>query len=313
MRVQRFNEFLIENEINKELFEMRFTSAGIKELLGAVFFNWDKLKTSMKKDMNFGSFKEVLDFIKHGDQEEQDELERFVKGAGIEIPAFESLNELWFGTVMNGASDAGELCESCGIHPCECTEGAAKKIKQIGEDKVPGGLADELSIEDIAKRHNVSVGELQDQLNKGIKVEMEHTDDKEVATEIASDHLMEDPNYYDKLEKIEPQHENVNEGKKVLADREGNKDTGNKIIDKYLKGMRQGTVQVAWNMISVKGGVVDHNNNIDFTVAYDNFKDEYMVFGNRFETLSVPGNDIKNDEDLHKLIGSAVNGHTFSR
>ena len=62
----------------------------------------------------------------------------------------------------------------------------------------------------------------------------------------------------------------INEGKKVLADKEGNKDTGNKIIDKYLKGMRQGTIQVAWNMISVRGGVVDFNNNVDFTVAYAN-------------------------------------------
>lgn len=309
MRVQRFNEFLIENEINKELFEMRFTSAGIKELLGAVFYNWDKLKTSLKKDMNFNSFKEVLDFIKHGDQEEQDELENFVKASGIEIPAFESLNELWFGTMMNGASDSGELCESCGVHPCECSE----DVIEVDEDEIPGGLADDLSIEDIAKRHSVSVGQIEVQLKKGKKVEMEHTDDPRKAEEIAKDHLMELPDYYDKLEKIEPAHESVNEAKKVLADREGNKDTGNKIIDKYLKGMRQGTIQVAWNMISVRGGVVDFNNNVDFTVAYDNFKDMYMVFGDGFETLSVPGNEIKNDEDLHKLIGSAVNGHTFSR
>lgn len=40
-------------------------------------------------------------------------------------------------------------------------------------------------------------------LAKGIKVELEHTDDEEVALEIAMDHLTEDPAYYDKLEKIE--------------------------------------------------------------------------------------------------------------
>ena len=37
-------------------------------------------------------------------------------------------------------------------------------------------------------------------LAKGIKVEMEHTTDEEVAKEIAMDHLTEDPAYYDKLE-----------------------------------------------------------------------------------------------------------------
>jgi hypothetical protein len=45
--------------------------------------------------------------------------------------------------------------------------------------------------------------QLKNQLNKGMKVEMEHTKDKVKAKEIAMDHLFEDPKYYDKLEKIE--------------------------------------------------------------------------------------------------------------
>ena len=47
-----------------------------------------------------------------------------------------------------------------------------------------------------------------DQLLKGINVEMEHTDDREIAKKIALDHLQEDPIYYDKLELIDP-HENI--------------------------------------------------------------------------------------------------------
>lgn len=60
------------------------------------------------------------------------------------------------------------------------------------EDLIPGGLADRLSEEDFDKKA----------LRKGIKVEMEHTDSREVAAEIAMDHLAEDPKYYDKLDKI---------------------------------------------------------------------------------------------------------------
>jgi hypothetical protein len=46
-----------------------------------------------------------------------------------------------------------------------------------------------------------------DELAKGVKVESEHTNDKEVKKEIAKDHLTEDDEYYDKLEKIEkPSH-----------------------------------------------------------------------------------------------------------
>jgi hypothetical protein len=59
------------------------------------------------------------------------------------------------------------------------------------KDILPGGLADKA----IPKDFN------QKQLIKGVKIELEHTDDKNLAREIAMDHLTEDPKYYDKLEK----------------------------------------------------------------------------------------------------------------
>lgn len=43
----------------------------------------------------------------------------------------------------------------------------------------------------------------QEEKSKGHKVEMEHTNDKEVAKEITKDHLEEDPKYYKKLDKME--------------------------------------------------------------------------------------------------------------
>lgn len=42
-----------------------------------------------------------------------------------------------------------------------------------------------------------------DQLNKGIKVELEHTDVPEIAKAIAKDHLLECPTYYTRLEVLE--------------------------------------------------------------------------------------------------------------
>jgi hypothetical protein len=61
------------------------------------------------------------------------------------------------------------------------------------EDKLSGGLADEKMPEDFD----------QDQLAKGLTAELEHTDDKALALEIAMDHLVEDSKYYDKLEMME--------------------------------------------------------------------------------------------------------------
>lgn len=42
-----------------------------------------------------------------------------------------------------------------------------------------------------------------EQLAKGIEVEMEHTDNPEIAKKIALDHLVEHPYYYDYLEEME--------------------------------------------------------------------------------------------------------------
>jgi hypothetical protein len=67
------------------------------------------------------------------------------------------------------------------------------KLIEIYEwkDKMPGGLADKKKPSDFDKS----------QLEKGISTELEHTKDKKRATEIAMDHLSEDPKYYDKLKK----------------------------------------------------------------------------------------------------------------
>ncbi|MDB4278159.1 2'-5' RNA ligase family protein [Deltaproteobacteria bacterium] len=62
-------------------------------------------------------------------------------------------------------------------------------------DKIPGGVGDKAKPGDVNPK----------QLAKGISVEMEHTDDKALAREIALDHLSEPGNadYYDRLETIE--------------------------------------------------------------------------------------------------------------
>jgi len=81
-----------------------------------------------------------------------------------------------------------------------------KKKKQVSEEILKGGKADKKTLEDILKKHNkkgTTIEVLKKQLQKGMKVEMEHTDNKTKAKEIAMDHLYEDPKYYDKLKKIE--------------------------------------------------------------------------------------------------------------
>lgn len=61
------------------------------------------------------------------------------------------------------------------------------------KDKIPGGLADKKSPKDFNA----------ESLKEGIKVELEHTSDKDTAREIAMDHLTEDSSYYKKLKEVE--------------------------------------------------------------------------------------------------------------
>jgi len=61
------------------------------------------------------------------------------------------------------------------------------------EDQIPGGKADEKTPEDFPTKA----------LDKGQDVEQEHTEDPQMALEIAMDHLMEAYDYYDKLDDME--------------------------------------------------------------------------------------------------------------
>jgi len=89
------------------------------------------------------------------------------------------------------------------------TQSKGGEVKET--EKIKGGIADNKTLENIAKKHDKKdnnridnmISSLKKQLNKGIKVEMEHTNNREKAMEIAMDHLYEDPNYYTKLDKVE--------------------------------------------------------------------------------------------------------------
>ena len=71
------------------------------------------------------------------------------------------------------------------------------------EEKLKGGLADNKTLNQLAKKHDIKKTTLQKQLKRGVKVEKEHVKNPESRKEIAMDHIAEDPKYYDKLEKIE--------------------------------------------------------------------------------------------------------------
>ncbi len=85
----------------------------------------------------------------------------------------------------------------------EATDGESFKKERESDGHTP---------ESIASLHNVSTQYILDQIEKGIKVEREHTSDEAEARLIAMDHLVELPDYYTRLDKMEE------EGKKDLEE-----------------------------------------------------------------------------------------------
>lgn len=58
-----------------------------------------------------------------------------------------------------------------------------------------------MDLEDIAKKHKVSVSTIKKQLKIGKRVELEHGGNLKKAKKVAMDHLAENPKYYTKLKK----------------------------------------------------------------------------------------------------------------
>lgn len=90
------------------------------------------------------------------------------------------------------------------------------------------GASAGMSIEDIAKKHGVPVEDIEGQIVKGMSVETEHTDNPEEAKKIAMDHLVEMPDYYDRLIKMESEKtslEDADEDEEVVEETEEDTDS----------------------------------------------------------------------------------------
>jgi hypothetical protein len=141
------------------------------------------------------------------------------KAVTFRIPKKEELKEMGLpggagvglglpGGYINGAPKADDVKKVSK----KLNNKAMSGYEEIDEDNIPGGLAKGKTIIDLAKKYDekgyydpkqYAKEYIKPKLMQGIKVEMEHTTDVRIATEIAMDHLWEDINYYDKLAKIE--------------------------------------------------------------------------------------------------------------
>jgi hypothetical protein len=110
------------------------------------------------------------------------------------------------------------------------------------------------TIEQLVIKYKVPKQDLLIQLDKGIKVELEHTKDRSIAREIALDHLGEDPHYYNKLAKVnleeafdQPYRLKWEQGDYGDVDAYAKLDDGNYLSIMFNKGYNQDKEE-AWNV-----------------------------------------------------------------
>lgn len=137
----------------------------------------------------------------------------------------DEIQDLMYGDTINHPENLSEV-----NNPAVRDQIASDVEQAVKGDQISGGAADGLSIEDIAKKwseiykqvpyeHLLDVLKTQEQA--GSIVEQEHTDNLEIAKEIARDHLVEAPDYYTHLENMEEVFPAENVSERPLPEPEG--------------------------------------------------------------------------------------------
>lgn len=137
----------------------------------------------------------------------------------------DEIQDLMYGDTVNHPENLAEV-----NNPAVRDQISFDVEQAVKGDQIPGGASDGMSIEDIAKKwseiykqvpyeHLLEVLKTQEQA--GSIVEQEHTDNLEIAKEIARDHLVEAPDYYTHLEDMEQLFPAENVSEKPLPEPEG--------------------------------------------------------------------------------------------
>lgn len=162
---------------------------------------WAKLQNTESNEIDKGDFDSVKTIAKKYNKTNPATLVKSLKAGDYDRPLIVKFGNDEYHLVAGNT----RLCTAAamGMKP----KVFIANIENMNEnEKLKGGQSDNMSLNDMTTdsgEYKITLQQLKDQLKKGIKVEMEHTNDPKIAKEIAMDHISEDPAYYDKLEKIE--------------------------------------------------------------------------------------------------------------
>jgi hypothetical protein len=167
---------------------------------------WPKLENTESNEIEKGDIEAVNDIAKMYNKTNPKKLIKAIKSGDYHRPLILKMGERYILIAGNT-----RLCTAAamGVNP-------KVFIGEIGEEinesnLLKGGNSDNKTLIQLAKRHDAKgyyhidnmVQSLRKELEMGVKIELEHTDNEDMAKEIAMDHLWENPSYYSKLKKSE--------------------------------------------------------------------------------------------------------------
>ena len=167
---------------------------------------WSSLENTESNEVEEGDWKTVIEIAKEYRKTNPKVLKKEIESGEYKRPLIAKLGDRLILIAGNT-----RLCTAAamGVNLNVFIADIDNKINETEEIK--GGLADNKTLVQLAKKHDAKgyyhiqdmIKSLKKQIEMGLKVEMEHTDDKDKAMEITMDHLWEDPKYYSKLKKME--------------------------------------------------------------------------------------------------------------
>jgi hypothetical protein len=173
--------------------------------------------------------------------------------------------------------------------------------------KITGGhLAEGMTLSKIAKKHKVSLKELQKQVDLGMKAESEHTSSKREQMKIVKDHLFENPKYYTLLKRVGLKHGGaVRRGSLVRDAKSGNTpardlNNYNDVLDMDADGMVG-----AETGLYARGGATD--------VVVDNWNDIPDAFKKIRLPKKIDWDEIPSDDGLNEIVKPFLNTNQYRK
>jgi hypothetical protein len=165
---------------------------------------WLKLENTESNEIEKGDIEAVNDIAKTYNKTNPNKLIKAIKSGEYHRPLILKMGDRYILIAGNT-----RLCTAAamGVNPKVFIGEIGEEINE--SESLKGGESDHKTLTQLAKKHDAKgyyhivnmVQSLKKELEMGIKIEMEHTDDKDEAKEIAMDHLWENPSYYTKLKK----------------------------------------------------------------------------------------------------------------